>query len=538
MRVLKTIFISYITAILLVPMTAFATDNSTEGLSEQAIEITGDASTEASSAISEESDMAASEGSSEQTGEYSVSEARNGVLQVNCTYKDDLGKSHIICGGTGFLIGDKEKTEYVITSAHLIAPEKKTRDAAFKAFKVKKDVEWDKIPLDIQVVVENDVVVNASVVKTSEAMDLAVLQLEQPIYTRTPLTILVPDTKNGDRPYDVADRIYTLGYPTEITFEAPVYYSNDKVSMTSGSIANITTRDGVGAIQHDAKIDESNCGGPLINSDGLVIGMNENILDGSNYYSLETAEIIPILDGLGIEYSKLSASDYASLNATVEDIPEPDGVGSEIVYVENKGISPLVLIIVCIVFVLIIGVIVAIGVLMIRKNSTSESTKKEKKKKEKDEVKIDRFGNVHEKKPSGEVKTVINEKPQTNGSETSLLETKSSDVGTSVLAGGGMVIESLGTLIRRKNGEKITINKSEFTIGKDSLNIDFRIVDNSAVSRRHATIKKQGASVIIEDNNSTNGTLVNGRKIGKGQTAIIRNGDVIALANEEFDYRS
>ena len=308
MRGVKTVLLSFIMAIMLMPMTVFAAENGAEALSEETADIADEATSGTSEEYSEESDVASSEDSGEEPVEYSVSEARNGVLQVNCTYKDDLGKAHIICGGSGFLIGEKDKTEYVITAAHIISPDKKYRDAAFKAMKVPKDKEWDKISLDLQVVVEGDVVVDASIVKTSESMDLAVLKLEQPIYTRTPLTILAPDTKNGERPYKLADSVYTLGYPTGITYETPIYYSNDKVSMTSGSIANITTYEGACVIQHDAKIDESNCGGPLINSDGLVIGMNELISDGSNYYSLETAEIIPILDGLGIEYRKISAS--------------------------------------------------------------------------------------------------------------------------------------------------------------------------------------------------------------------------------------
>ena len=88
-----------------------------------------------------------------------------------------------------------------------------------------------------------------------------------------------------------------------------------------------------------------------------------------------------------------------------------------------------------------------------------------------------------------------------------------------------------------KNGENIVINKDNFAIGKDSLNIDFRIADNSAVSRRHATIKQIGAEIIIEDNFSTNGTFVNGARLAEGQSSPIKSGDVIMLANEEFDYR-
>ena len=46
-----------------------------------------------------------------------VDGARNGVVQVNYVYIDDNEDVHIIKGGTGFLIGYADKTEYVVTCA-------------------------------------------------------------------------------------------------------------------------------------------------------------------------------------------------------------------------------------------------------------------------------------------------------------------------------------------------------------------------------------------------------------------------------------
>ena len=155
--------------------------------------ITEDGAAQASSGTSEMPEEPADSPDEEEDTKKlsSVQEARNGVLQVNCIYEDDLGKTSIIQGGTGFLIGDPEETEYVITNNHIINPDKKFRDKAFKALGVpkEKDEDWDKINLKVQVVVENDVVLEASVVKASVALDVVVLKLEQPIYTRTPLTI-------------------------------------------------------------------------------------------------------------------------------------------------------------------------------------------------------------------------------------------------------------------------------------------------------------------------------------------------------------
>ena len=55
------------------------------------------------------------------------------------------------------------------------------------------------------------------------------------------------------------------------------------------------------------------------------------------------------------------------------------------------------------------------------------------------------------------------------------------------------------------------IDKPEITIGRNSAN-DITI-DNLAVSDRHARICKTNGTYVMEDLDSTNGTIVNGRKI-------------------------
>ncbi len=545
-RIFSTMLIAF--AVLATPLGVSASEEAPNESSTLISDISEEAATSASSesddgTFSEEASEADTE--SEEDGEQkklsSVQEARNGVLQVNSIYEDDLGKTYIISGGAGFLIGSSEDSEYVITNNHIINPDKKIRDKAFKAIGVDKKQEWDKINLKSQVVLEGDVVLNATVVNASKSMDIVVLKLEQPIYTRTPLTILTADSKTGERPYKVADKTFTLGYPTGITYENPIYYSNDKVSMTSGAIANLTTLNGASVIQHDAKIDDSNCGGPLIDEDGLVIGVNILADDGSNFYSLETVELTAILDGLGIEYSKMTKEEYTDLKTE----KEPEVAVTPPVYPVDPGKEKgddsadirrvITTIIIIVAALLIIAVITLVTILIVKKIKEA----KENNKKIEEENNKNRFegaGKKSSSKLSGSTpKVQSNEGAFNKGNETTILGASSGEAGTTMLSGSEPIF--LGTLIRRKNGENIIINKDNFTIGKDSLNIDFRISDNSAISRRHATIKKAGAQVVIEDNHSTNGTFVNGEQLTDGQPRSIKSGDVIKLANEEFDFR-
>ena len=110
--------------------------------------------------------------------------------------------------------------------------------------------------------------------------------------------------------------------------------------------------------------------------------------------------------------------------------------------------------------------------------------------------------------------------------------------GTTVLGGGivnrGSVIS--GSLIRKSNKKTDLIDKSPFIIGKDALHVNLCINDNGAISRMHAKIETRPDGVYIEDCNSTNGTHVNGRRVIEGQPVKLADGDIIKLADEEFEY--
>ena len=105
-------------------------------------------------------------------GSEAVNDARNGVLQVNLAYVDQNSQSHVLQGGTGFLIGDETGAEYMITNAHVVNLRDDVRSAAGEAFGVDFS-NANNVNLQIQVVVKRDVFINASIVNQSEDMDFA-----------------------------------------------------------------------------------------------------------------------------------------------------------------------------------------------------------------------------------------------------------------------------------------------------------------------------------------------------------------------------
>lgn len=92
-------------------------------------------------------------------------------------------------------------------------------------------------------------------------------------------------------------------------------------------------------------------------------------------------------------------------------------------------------------------------------------------------------------------------------------------------------------LIRKKNNEKISLNKPVFRIGKEKSYVDYFIGDNTAISRSHANIISRDGKYFVVDTNSTNHTFVNGTMLQSNQETAIVHGDTIRFANEDFDFK-
>lgn len=92
-------------------------------------------------------------------------------------------------------------------------------------------------------------------------------------------------------------------------------------------------------------------------------------------------------------------------------------------------------------------------------------------------------------------------------------------------------------LIRKKNNEKISLNKPVFRVGKERSYVDYFIGDNTAISRSHANFITRDGAYFVVDTNSTNHTFVNGTMIQSNVETAISDGDTIRLANEDFDFK-
>lgn len=116
--------------------------------------------------------------------------------------------------------------------------------------------------------------------------------------------------------------------------------------------------------------------------------------------------------------------------------------------------------------------------------------------------------------------------------------------GTTVLSDDGISIQQIqqmqpvnyhfASLTRQVTGEKIELGKPSFVLGKNPEKSDYAVAGNTNISRVHAVITMRNGRYYVMDQNSTNGTFINGRIIKAGQETEILPGDCLMLANEEF----
>ncbi len=496
-----------------------------------------------------------------------VNEARNGILQVNLVYVDADGNEHVVRGGSGFLIGNEEGANYVITSNANITVTDDLRNSVGKEYKVAK-AERKNMQFTVQVVVKRDVVVEASVTTFSEQVNFAVLHLSQTIYDRSSLMI----EKNPDMIKEM-DAVYALGFPEQIQSEQDVsYYTYEDVSVMNGIISKKVTMDGTLYIQHSAAVTAGNAGGPVLNQYGQVIGVNQIVLEDGYNYSVHISEVTSVLDALGIPYTEVvpeeieepvnteplqnaietakgkdlkgyteeSIAEYNSVLEQAGELLENEAITEEdvanglaLISKANaalvvKSNSYLFFIGGGIIFVLVILILLLL-VFSIKKKSKKPEEEKtgRKENKEKKKTKKNTYESLTAEPPF---------QPAPKVQETSVLNSAMGfNEGETMVLGSSMQPGGVSAVLRRlKNNETISIQKNVFYIGKDGLKVDYCIKGNSSISRSHAIIKQIDGEFYLEDLQATNGTYHNDVKLQPSQSVKLVSGDRIRLADEEF----
>ncbi len=238
-------------------------------------------------------------------------EVRESVAAI-ATYLEIDGVGDLYSSGTCFFVGKKdENPQYLVTNNHVIADyidfgsgEAQTltlEDGSQHAVRVTMRVYYDANDYEEAYVVAHD-----------EIKDIAVLRLGNPTMKRKAIVLEIP-TENV-----VGATVYAVGYPglSDNAAMSPVsQWGVTDATVTTGTVSRLLTASGTGVrqLQLDAVIQHGNSGGPLVNVDGYLIGINASGVTNTSVtgnsieiesvnYAINIEELIPMLDNNGVPY--------------------------------------------------------------------------------------------------------------------------------------------------------------------------------------------------------------------------------------------
>lgn len=218
----------------------------------------------------------------------------NGIVMIRTGAPDEKGTMKY-WRGTGFFVGTPgEDPEYIVTNCHVV-------EEFILAGKALGGGE-------LHVLFDQNDEAEAYLVDYDAEKDLAILRLENPTDKRVPLQLREPEDAM------LGDEVYAVGYPlaADLTVQAVNSFSTSDATVTTGSIGRFLTESGTGRrlIQTDTAMSGGNSGGPLLDGDGAVLGINTAVsnLDQNLFYAVSVTELMPMLDRNNVVYSQYEGS--------------------------------------------------------------------------------------------------------------------------------------------------------------------------------------------------------------------------------------
>lgn len=254
-------------------------------------------------------------------------EASNGVVAVAWYlygaeyYVDILGQwvsvgereDGVWSSGTAFFVGDTdENSQYLATNYHCVREFVENGEGG-EGFIDTGMVSDEGLPIylyfeksEIRVYYSEEDYEAAYVVDygSVDKVDLAILKLREPTDKRQALPLCIPTEAM------IGEAVYAVGFPgaSDNVLTGASKWGLQDVTVTKGSINRFvaTSGTGVNRLQIDAVIQHGNSGGPLVNEDGAVLGINTNYVESNNpsanYYAINVEELITFLDNNNVTY--------------------------------------------------------------------------------------------------------------------------------------------------------------------------------------------------------------------------------------------
>ncbi len=437
-----------------------------------------------------------------------------------------INKERAYTLGEGFLVGSIEAADgstqaVLVTNAHCILDSTDDAGAA-----------------DRVVVLAAAAEINASVAYRNEDCDLAILYLDAALLTQEALPLRREEAAPNEPVYALSfaaqeSEWHKVGIPvtvpeTEIT-EGVIE------SLTQATAAGSSTARSVDAYLHSAK-PAADGGGPLLDAQGAVIGVNFTTTDGS-VAAVRIQELCSALDALGVSYTTVqqtasppiptqeptpTAAEQAETDALDQiptDPPQQSASSAEMTQqaplqsadgdpAQEDPHSTVLVILVCIA-ALLAGLSVSLILLWQadKKRRKALPSTRNAVQADKSVIPCDKTEDPSNIDPldKAQAQSVPNEEEQAEA-----------------------YLERIST------GERLPITDSPFRIGRALKHSGRKGQANAAIYRSRASITYREGEYLLSDGKTADHTCVNEKEIhGRTELPIVQ-GDVIRIAGEEF----
>ena len=415
----------------------------------------------------------------QKSGGNVASEARNGVVRVIM-----LAPNGYYYLGSAFGVGKAgQETDTFITNHHVVNYRFEMDGVeyslpAINVWILKNSNAWNPVTgLDVSQCIPCEVIYS----QDGGYPDIAVIKAAEPVPGRVALPL-----QDKESSLHEGDRVYALGYPsTSDQFEQGFYGERlvagvEDVTITSGVVSRFPTSGAFGntrLIQHDATLNHGNSGGPLIDENGAVVGINTYGVgmdiftgDDNTYASVRIKYIKDVLDDLEIHYD-----------------------------VYTEGVSTLLIIGIAAAALVIIAVIVIVVMM--------------------------------KRKPAGQVNPPVNPPAASAPMSPPVAPPAAAQPPASPVIAGDTGLRIQGVTGRFAN-RRLAI-AGTLRIGRDPARNDLVYpADSQGVSGVHCVLSVEGGRLLLKDLGSTYGTFVAGNRLAANAPTELHVGDRFWLGSE------
>lgn len=237
-------------------------------------------------------------------------EVRQGIASIIFSMNIE-GNDTLISGGTCFFVGKtSENPQYVVTNHHVVEDFIAVGGGELVTYTDGENHLTGKAAMRVYFDAKD--YAEAYLVASDSQADIAILRLENPTDKRIALKLRVPTEEM------IGSTVYAVGYPglSDNVYDDPVsQWSPEDASVTTCSISRLLTTSGTGVkkIQIDATIRHGNSGGPLVDAQGNVVGVNTGSVSNQNTneainHAINISEVIAMCDANSVAYQLAGSS--------------------------------------------------------------------------------------------------------------------------------------------------------------------------------------------------------------------------------------